>query len=80
MTLSVEKDFFLNKLIKAEIPEKLFHIIYSMYKGTNCRIKFPNGMSEDFPTTCGVKQGDVLGPLLFNIFMKGKHSQNQNYV
>ena len=41
-----------------------------MYEDTCCRIKFSNGInSDEFPSTCGVKQGDVLGPLLYNLFL-----------
>lgn len=58
-------------LLKRKIPLKLFNIIYSMYQNTRCRIKFPNGLSHYFPSTCGVKQGDVLSPTLFNLFING---------
>ena len=40
-----------------------FQIIHSMYKATTCRIKLPRGITEAFPSTCGVKQGDVLSSL-----------------
>ena len=42
-----------------------------MYEDTCCRIKFSNGISEEFPSTCGVKQGDVRSPLfhVFNLFL-----------
>ena len=42
-----------------------------MYQNTRCRIKFPNGLSPYFPSSCGVKQGDVLSPILFNLFVNG---------
>ena len=58
-------------LLNHRIPFKLFNIIYSMYQNTRCRIKFPNGLSQYFPSTCGVKQGDVLSPTLFNLFING---------
>ena len=59
------------KLLKAGVSKKMFNIISSMYKDTNARLKFSNGLSETFPSECGVKQGDVLSPTLFNIFIDG---------
>ena len=56
------------KVIIAGIPSKIFQIIYSVYQDTKCRIKFSNGVGNEFFLTCGVKQGDVLRPLLFNFF------------
>ena len=40
-----------------------------MYENTRYRIKFSDGLSEPFPSKRGVKQGDVLSPTLFNIFI-----------
>ena len=40
-----------------------------MYHETKCRIKFQYGISHDFTSTCGVKQGDVLTPNLFNLYI-----------
>ena len=51
------------KMITAGIPNKIFQIIYSMYQDTRCRIKFSNGVGNEFFSTCGVKQGDVLSPI-----------------
>ena len=44
-------------------------MIYSMYQDTRFRIKFSNGMSDEFSSSLWVKQGDVLSPLIFNLFI-----------
>jgi hypothetical protein len=40
-----------------------------MYTDTICRITFSNGLSAPLSSERGVKQGDVLTPLLFNNFI-----------
>ena len=42
-----------------------------MYQNTRCKLKFQNGTSQEFISTCGVKQGDVLSPTLFNLYING---------
>ena len=39
---------------------------YSLQK---CRVKWDNNISEDFSISNGVKQGGVLSPVLFNVYM-----------
>ena len=48
---------------------EVFNIIHSMYSDTKSQIKFNEGLSKPFRSTRGVKQGDMLSPLLFNIFI-----------
>jgi hypothetical protein len=36
------------KLLKHNIPHRIFNIIHSMYIDTICRIKFSNGLSASF--------------------------------
>ena len=58
-----------DKRLIAGIPTKVLQTIYSMYQDSKCRNKFSNGVSNEFSSTCGVKQGDVLSRLLFNLFI-----------
>ena len=57
------------KLLKNNIPNYISKILISMYTNTTCRIKFENGLSSTFLSERGVKQGDVMSPLLFNFFI-----------
>ena len=40
-----------------------------MYSNNSFKIKFANGFSKRFLSSCGVKQEDVLSPLLFDLFI-----------
>jgi hypothetical protein len=40
-----------------------------MYSESKSQIKFYEGLSKPFLSTRGIKQGDVLSPLLFSIFI-----------
>ena len=51
------------------INGKTYNIIRSMYSNNSFKIKFANGLSKLFLSSCGVKQGDVLSPILFNLFI-----------
>ena len=46
-----------------------YNIIRSMYSNNSIKIKFANGLSKRFLSSCGVKQGDVLSPILFILFI-----------
>ena len=51
------------------INGKTYTIIRSMYSNNSFQIKFANELSKRFLSSCGVKQGDVLSPILFNLFI-----------
>src|SRR6476619_7843816 len=55
--------------------EKLVKILENMYEGTSSAVRSTGGLSEWFETIVGVKQGCILSPLLFNIFLEARMSQ-----
>lgn len=44
-------------------------IVKNLYEGASTVFKTEKGHTEDIPMRKGVKQGDLLSPLLFNIAM-----------
>ena len=51
------------------ISEKVVNILMSLYDNTTARVRVNGSLSEHLSLKTGVKQGCVLSPLLFNIFM-----------
>lgn len=52
------------------IPPKLGRIIRATIEGTKSRCRIGNQLSEEFEIRKGVKQGDVLSPLIFNLVLE----------
>ena len=57
------------KLQKLGIGGPFYNIIKDMYKSNTASVKCGQTLSETFRIQKGVKQGDILSPLLFNIFI-----------
>lgn len=49
------------------IPQKLVHIIQSLYENFECRVIYNNQLTEPFAVNTGVKQGCILSPVLFSL-------------
>lgn len=66
---TIPRKALLYKLLKMDIGGNLLNTIKSMYSEVFFRVKLPGGLTESFSSIRGVKQGCVLSPLLFNLFV-----------
>ena len=66
---TVPRDILLKKLYSIGIKGKVFNIIRGIYTNDKAYLKVDGKITEAFPINQGVRQGCVLSPLLFNIFL-----------
>ncbi len=66
---NVPRDILLQKLKKAGVDGKVFEIIRTIYEEDMMSVKIGNKFSKPFKPNKGVRQGCVLSPNLFNIFL-----------
>ena len=65
----VPRNILLQKLQNKGINGRMFDIIKSLYVKDTASVKIGREFSDPFETNIGVRQGCVLSPLLFNIFL-----------
>ena len=65
----IPRNLLLDKIYTLGITGNTFIIISSMYSTDKCRIKIGNELSPSFPINQGLRQGCVLSPTLFNLFL-----------
>ena len=73
---TVPRDILISKLESVGIKGKILEIIKIIYTEDKACVKIGNKCSSPFRTNMGVRQGCVLSPTLFNIFL----SDIQNYL
>jgi hypothetical protein len=59
----------LYKLLNMGIGGNFYHILKSMYQSSNVKVKTSQGLSESIKAESGVRQGDGISPLLFNLYI-----------
>ena len=66
---SVPRDLLLTKILGMGITGKFFNIIRHIYTSDKACVKLGQSRSEFFNLNIGVRQGCILSPLLFNLFI-----------
>ena len=66
---TIPRDILLRKLLSIGINGNFFNIIKNIYNNDKACVKLNNQYTETFGINQGVRQGCVLSPLLFNIFL-----------
>jgi hypothetical protein len=59
-----------NILIEFGVPMKLVRLIKMCLNETYNKVRIGTYLSDNFPIQIGLKQGDVLSPLLFNFALE----------
>lgn len=65
----VNREALIYKLSRFGISFKFLHIIKSLYKDTKSAVWDGSEVSEEFATLSGLKQGCIISPTLFNLFI-----------
>jgi hypothetical protein len=69
----VDRQALLYKTYTYGVPSKLINIIQKLYKSTGASVWHREGVSEDFATKVGLKQGCQMSPVFFAIFLNDLH-------
>ena len=67
---SVDREMLWLVLRKCGCPEKYIDIIKQLHEGMQVKVRVATDLSESFEVSRGVKQGCVLAPVLFNIYVQ----------
>jgi hypothetical protein len=65
----VNHDILIDKLCKLKIPMHIISIINYIYRNQNVAVNFRENISGSFKVTNGLRQGAILSPIFFNIYI-----------
>ena len=63
------------KLLHRGIPVSFVQLVRYWYSNLQCRVKWNNVLGDIFPVLCRVRQGGVLSPVLFALYIDGVISE-----
>ncbi|XP_013163277.1 PREDICTED: uncharacterized protein LOC106114561 [Papilio xuthus] len=67
---NVDRAFLYEAMREINIPEKLIRLTKMTLQNTKCKVKVESDYSEPFYTFNGLRQGDALSCLLFNVVLE----------
>ena len=65
----VDRDLLFYKLLTYNVDGRFYNSIKALYANTTTCIKLNGNLTDWFATKTGVRQGDVMSPTLFNIYI-----------
>ena len=65
----VNQDKLFKKLLNNGVPKWIIKVISQWYSNQTLCVKWGSVISEVFPVNNGVRQGGILSPLLFNVYI-----------
>ena len=65
----VNHDILFRKLVTRGVPGYIIRILLHWYSNQTMFVKWGNALSQPFSVSNGVRQGGVLSPFLFNVYM-----------
>ena len=65
----VNHEILFNRLLERDLPVHLARFLLSWYKDQRMSVRWMNSFSGSFPVSNGVRQGGVLSPILFTIYI-----------
>ena len=67
---SINRNSLLYKLFKQGFQGKILRVIKSMYENVKSRLKHCGNMSELFEYSLGLRQGEIMSPVLVSLFLE----------
>ena len=67
----VDRDLLLYKLLLSGVDGNFYKAVKAMYTNTESCVRLDGKCTNLFKTASGVRQGDVLSPTLFSLFING---------
>lgn len=77
---TVNREVMWQVLEKFGVPPKFLAILRQLHDGMHAQVRVGSVLSDPFPVAVGVKQGCVLAPVLFNLFLAAINIITHNIV